>query len=428
MNLPNAVITDGVRTPFQKAFTNFANLSAIDLAKFAVRDLLRKTQLDPNLIEDVIMGQVIPSVATPNLAREVVLALGLPDSIPGFTINRACASSAQAAILAAQAIRCGDSKVLLVGGAESMSNVPIPYNKEVITALTKLSKAKSIPAKIQALTATPFSKLIPQAPDIAESATGKSMGQHAERMAQLAHISREEQDKLALASHKNAYEAVETGRTGPEVCPIYAGKDYQLIDSDNFVRPDTTLEQLAELRPVFDRTYGTLTAGNSSGLTDGASSLLIMEEQTAKDLGYKPLARIKSWANTSLAVEPWLLLGPAYALPKALDKAGLTFNDLDLIDIHEAFAAQTLAVTQKLECPTFGKEELGLAGPVVESFPYDKLNVNGGSIALGHPFGATGGRILLTVSRELQRRGAKYGAVAICAAGGMGTAVILEAI
>ena len=281
-----AVLVDGVRTPFAKAFGEFQHLTAVDLAAFATRELLNRVSFDPAEIDEVIMGCVLPSVATPNVAREVVLGLDLPAHIPGMTVARACASSAQAIILAAQGILVGDYKVVLAGGTESMSNVPVPYSKNAIDTLMGISKANSVAAKLKLLGNLRTRDLLPRSPDIAEASTGKSMGQHAEMMAQSNKISRQAQDELALASHQRAAAAWESGKYAEEVTPVFAPPRYQPVSQDTYVRGDTSLEKLGTLRPVFDRAYGTLTAGNSSGLTDGASAVLIMSESRAKQLGF----------------------------------------------------------------------------------------------------------------------------------------------
>lgn len=420
-----AVIVDGLRTPFLKSYTDFKDMTAVDLAKAATRELLDRTELDPEEIDEVIMGCVLPSVSEPNVAREVVLGLGLPARISGFTLGRACASSAQALITATEGILAGEYEVVLVGGAESMSNVPIPYSKNVVDSLMAFSKAKNFPARLQALTGLDPKGLIPSAPSIAERATGKTMGQHAEIMARKNKISREEQDQLALQSHLNAAKAAEDGKTSEEVITVYPAPKFSPVDNDNFVRGDTSMDKLGGLRPSFDKRYGSLTAGNSSGLTDGASVLLVMSESKAEELGYEPLCAIKSWSTRSLEPDEQLLLGPALAIPDALEKAGLELKDMDLIDLHEAFAAQVLSVVKALECKDFAQKRLGRDEPVGKVDP-EKLNVNGGSIALGHPFGATGGRMALMMAKELKRRKAKYACLSLCAAGAMGTAVILE--
>ncbi len=418
-------IVEGVRTPFLRSYTQFKDLTAVDLAKFAVRELLERTDLDPEQIDEVIMGCVLPPINAPNVAREVVLALGLPRRIPGFTLQRACASSAQALITATEGILAGEYQVVVVGGTESMSNVPVPYAKGAIDSLMSFSKAKSVPARMKALAGLNMKDLIPSAPSIAEASTGKSMGQHAEMMARKNGITRAEQDELAYQSHQRAAAAWEAGKMAEEVCTVWPQPRFEPVKNDNFVRKDTTVEALAKLGPVFDRKYGSLSAGNSSGLTDGAAAVLVMSEEKAKELGYEPLCFVRSWATASLDPDDQLLLGPAYAVPLALDKAGLKLGEIDLMEMHEAFAAQVLSVLKMLESPEFCKEKLGRDEPL-GAVDRARLNVNGGSIALGHPFGATGARMISGAAHELKRRNLKTACLSLCAAGGIGTALILE--
>ncbi len=421
------VIVDGIRTPFVKAYTSFADLTALDLSRIVTSELVARTGIDTESIDEVIMGTVLPSPHAPNLAREVVLATDLPPKIPGYTLGRACASSAQAVIAAAEGILKGEYDTVIAGGAASMSDVPVPYSKNVIDSLMALSKAKSFPARMKALSGLNIESLIPTSPSIAESSTGKTMGQHCEMMARKNGISREAQDELTLLSHQNAAQARESGKTAEEVMTVYPAPKFSPVKDDSFVRPETTLEQLGGLKPVFDKTYGTLTAGNSSGLTDGAAVLLVMRESKAKELGLKPLAAITHWSTVALDPNDQLLLGPALCIPEVLDQAGVSLDEVDLIDIHEAFAAQVLSVTQALESEEFSREYLGRDQAVGQVDP-DKLNVNGGSLALGHPFGATGARMIIGMSRELQRRQVDRALLALCAAGGMGTALMLERI
>lgn len=421
------VIVDGVRTPFVRAYTDFADMTALDLSRVVTSELIARVGIDPEQVDEVIMGTVLPSPHAPNLARETVLVTDLPKRIPGFTLGRACASSAQAVISAAEGILRGEYDTVIAGGAESMSNVPVPYSKNVIDSLMTLSKARSLPAKMKALSGINLESLLPQAPSIAESSTGKTMGQHAESMARINGITRQEQDEFTVASHRNAAKARDEGKTREEVMTVYPAPRYKPVSTDSFVRPDTTVEKLGELKPVFDKTYGSLTAGNSSGLTDGAAVLLLMRESKAAELGLKPLAAVTHWCTTALDPDDQLLLGPALCVPEILDEAGITLDDIDLLDIHEAFAAQVLAVVKSLESPEFARKYLG-KDQVVGKVDPDKLNVNGGSVALGHPFGATGARMVIGMARELQRRGANRALLALCAAGGMGTALLLERI
>jgi acetyl-CoA acyltransferase len=423
---PRAVVIDGLRSPFVKAFGEFQRWGTVELSQRVAAQLLEKSRFPADKLDEVIMGCVLPSVSAPNVAREVVLGTDIPDHVPGMTVARACSSSAQALILASQGIRTGDYRAVLVGGVESMSNVPVPHSKKVIDTLMAFSKAKGLAKKADLLRQLRPADLLPKAPSIAEASTGKSMGQHAEAMARINGISREEQDELTQRSHQRAAAAWDSGKYAEEVCTLWPPGSYQPVARDTYVRADTTMEKLASLKPAFDKTYGSLTAANSSGLTDGASMLLVAEESFARELGYQPLARVVAWTNSALAPEPQLLLGPAYAVPAVLKKAGLKLQDMDLIDIHEAFAAQVLSVLRKLECPEFA-QSIGWDQPVgkVDS---DKLNVNGGSLALGHPFGATGARMVLSMARELQRRQGRYALLTLCAAGGMGTAIVLERV
>lgn len=421
------VVVDGVRTPFVRAYTDFAEMTALDLSRVVTSELMARAGIDPKEVDEVIMGTVLPSPHAPNLARETVLATDLPKSIPGFTLGRACASSAQSVISAAEGILRGEYDVVIAGGAESMSNVPVPYSKNVIDSLMTLSKAKSFPAKMKALSGLNLESLLPTPPAIAESATGKTMGQHAEMMARINNITREEQDEFTARSHQNAAKAREDGKTKEEVMTVYPSPKFQPVSEDSFVRADTTVEKLAGLKPVFDKTYGTLTAGNSSGLTDGAAVVLLMRESKAKELGLKPLAAVTQWSTTALDPDDQLLLGPALCVPEILEAAGLSLEEIDLIDIHEAFAAQVLAVVKSLESPDFAQKYLG-RDEIVGTVDREKLNVNGGSVALGHPFGATGARMVIGMARELQRRKADKALLALCAAGGMGTALLLERI
>ena len=421
------VIVDGVRTPFVKSYTSFADLTALDLSRIATAELVARSGIDPQEIDEVIMGTVLPSPHAPNLAREVVLAADLPRKIPGYTLGRACASSAQSVISAAEGILRGEYNTVIAGGAESMSNVPVPYSKNVVDSLMALSKAKNFPSRMKALSGIQLESLIPTPPAIAESSTGKTMGQHCEIMARKNNISREAQDTLALASHQNAAKAKEEGKTREEVMTVYAPPRFGAVSEDSFVRAETTLEQLSTLKPVFDKNYGSLTAGNSSGLTDGAAVLLMMRESKAEELGLKPLAAVTHWSTTALDPDDQLLLGPALCIPRVLQDAELSLDDIDLVDIHEAFAAQVLSVLHALESEDFSRDYLGQE-KAIGKIDRDKLNVNGGSIALGHPFGATGARMVLGMARELNRRGVDRALLALCAAGGMGTAILLERI
>jgi len=420
-----AAIIAGVRTPFAKSGTVLRDVPAVDLARHAARDLLLRTGIDGAEIDEVIWGQVVPSVLTPNVAREVSLLPQLPRSVPAYTLNRACASGAQAVTSAHDQIVLGNADVILAGGVESLSDIPILHSRRMSQILMDASKAKSLGARLGAFARIRPRDLIPVSPAIAEPSTGESMGQSAEKMAKENNISREEQDRVALLSHQRAAAATADGRLTAEIVPWFGGRDMtEVVTSDNGIRPDTSLEQLARLKPVFDRKYGSVTAGNSSPLTDGASAVLLMAEGKAKALGFAPLAYVRSYAVT--AVDPgWqLLMGPAYAVPQALDRAGIAWKDLGLIEIHEAFASQILSNIQAWASKQWAAK-LGRSAPVGE-VDWNKTNVMGGSIAIGHPFGATGGRIVTTLAHEMVRRDVQFGLISICAQGGMGFAMVLE--
>jgi acetyl-CoA acyltransferase len=397
----------------------------VDMARHAARDLILRTGIDGAEIDEVIWGQVIPSVLTPNVAREVSLLPQLPRSVPAYTLNRACASGALAVSNAADQIVQGNADVILTGGVESLSDVPILHSRRFSRTLVEAGKAKSLGARLGAFARVRPRDLVPVTPAIAEPSTGESMGQSAEKMAKENGISREDQDRIALMSHQRAAAGTKDGRLTREIAPWFAGEDMAtVLTSDNGIRVDTSLEQLAQLKPVFDRKYGSVTAGNSSPLTDGASAVLLMAEEKADALGYQPLAYVRSYAMA--AVDPgWqLLMGPAYAVPRALDRAGITWNDLGLLEIHEAFAAQVLSNIQAWGSRQWAAK-LGRKEPVGE-VNWDITNVMGGSIAIGHPFGATGGRIITTLANEMVRRDVQFGLLSICAQGGMGFAMVLE--
>ena len=416
-------VVAGVRTPFAKSGTVFRDVTAVALARHAARELLYRSEVDGREVDEVVFSQVVPSVLTPNVAREVSLLPQLPPSVPAYTINRACASAAQAINNAADQIRLGHADVVLAGGVESLSDLPILHSRRFSRTLVEASKARSLGGRVAALGRVRPRDLIPVTPAIAEPSTGETMGQSAEKMAKENGISREEQDRIALMSHQRAYAATQDGRLTREIAPWFGAGD-EVIQEDNGIRADTSMEQLAQLKPVFDRKYGTVTAGNSSPLTDGAAAVLLMAEEKAKALGHEPLAYIRSYAVS--AVDPgWqLLMGPVYAVPKALERAEIGWQDLGLVEIHEAFAAQVLSNVQAWGSQAWA-DRLGLPGPVGQ-VDWDRTNVAGGSIAIGHPFGATGARLVTTLANEMRRQDVQFGLISICAQGGMGYAMVLE--
>jgi acetyl-CoA acyltransferase len=423
---PRVAVVAGCRTPFARAGTAYRDLTALDLAKACVRELIERTDVDPDSIGQVVMGQVVPSVKAPNLAREVALGSGLPPEVPAHTVNRACASAGQAIVDLCNAIRTGETDMGIAGGAESLSDVPILHSRRMAQALVEASRAKSLGARLGAFAGIRPRDLVPETPAIAEPSTGLTMGQSAEKMARENGITREEQDWIAYRSHQRMAAAVDAGKLAPEMTPVRTAPSYDpRLEADNLLRRDTTPEALAALPPVFDRKYGTVTAGNSSPLTDGAAAVLLMSEERARAEGYEPLAFVKAWANTAVDPAGQLLMGPAFAIPKVLDRAGLELSDMDLIEMHEAFAAQVASNIQALESDTFAREKLGRT-KAVGKVDCETINVNGGSIAVGHPFGATGARLVTTLANEMARRQSGHGLVSICAQGGMGFAMVLE--
>jgi acetyl-CoA acyltransferase len=418
-------IIAGVRTPFAKAGSTLRSLSAIDLGKIAVTELVHRTDLNPAALELLVFGTVIPSVLAPNIAREIALMPLLPKKLDAFSVSRACASANQAITDAADQIALGHVNIAIAGGAESLSTVPILHSRGFSDALVAASKAKSLGARMSALARLRPKDLIPITPAIAEPTTGESMGQSAEKMAKLNGITREAQDELALASHKNAHAGTADGRLTAEIVPTMLPPRYEAaMSSDNGIRSDTTIEQLAALKPVFDRRYGTVTAGNASPLTDGGAAVLLMREDVAKSLGYQPKAYIRSYAYAALDPGEQLLQAPVLAAPVALKRAGLTLKDIDLVEMHEAFAAQVLSNLRGFESQAWATRA-GFSSPV-GAVDRAKLNVMGGSVAIGHPFGATGARITTTLVNELARRSGQFGLMTVCAAGGLGFAMVVE--
>jgi len=419
------VIVGGCRTPFVRAGTAFKDLKAVDLGKIAVRELLERTGLPPDRVDQLVYGTVVHDPHAPNIAREVGLAT-LPKTVPATTVSRQCASSNQAITDASNLIETGNAHVVVAGGAESLSHVPILVSERLSGVLIEASKARSMRERLGIVKRLRPRDLLPRTPQIAEPTTGETMGESAERMAKENHISREAQDAWALRSHLLAAEGTADGRLTAEIAPVYLPPDYRdIVERDNGVRADTSLEKLAGLRPVFDRTHGSVTAGNASPLTDGASAILLMSEERARADGFEPLGHIRGWAYTALDPAQQLLQGPAYAAPLALERAGVTMKDIELMEMHEAFASQVLSNLQALASRDFAERELGRSQAVGHP-PEDRINVMGGSLAIGHPFAATGGRVTLTLLNEMKRRGAALGLLTVCAAGGMGFAMVLE--
>ncbi len=418
-------IVSGVRTPFAKAGTDLRDLTAIELGKVAVREVLARSGVPAGEVDQLVYGTVVHDPQAPNIAREVGLAT-LPKSVPAVTVSRACTSANQAIADGVNLIEQGYADVVVAGGAESLSHIPITVSDPLAQALIAASRARTLGQRVSALRGVRPRDLIPVTPQIAEPTTGETMGEAAERMAKENGISREAQDEWALRSHRLAAQGTADGRLLQEIAPVYTGRDFDtVVDRDNGIRDDTSLEALSKLRPVFDRKHGSITAGNASPLTDGGSAVMLMSARAAKAHGIEVLAWVRSYAFTALDPGGQLLQGPAYAVPVALDRAGIEMKDIDLMEMHEAFAAQVLSNLQALSSDAFAREELGRSRAVGHP-DIGNINVMGGSIAVGHPFGATGGRVTTTLANEMRRRDAALGLVTVCAAGGMGFAMVLE--
>ena len=418
-------IVAGVRTPFAKAGTVLRSISAIDLGKLAVAELLQRTNLDGREVQALVFGTVVPSVVAPNIGREVSLMPMLPKGVDAFSVSRACASANQAITDAADQIALGHYDCVIAGGAESLSNIPILHSRGFSDILVAASKARSLSQRLQIFSRLRPKDLVPIAPAIAEPSTGESMGQSAEKMAKLNAIPREEQDQFALRSHRLAAAGMADGRLKAEIAPVYVPPRYEtVVTADNGIREDTSYEALSQLKPVFDRKYGSVTAGNSSPLTDGGAAVLLMSEDRARSMGYAPLGFIRSYAYAALDPGEQLLQAPVHAAPVALKRAGLTLRDIDLVEMHEAFAAQVLSNLKGLTMKSWA-ERAGFSQPVGD-VDRARLNVMGGSLSIGHPFGATGARILTTLLNEMTRRGNQFGLMTVCAAGGIGHAMVVE--
>jgi acetyl-CoA acyltransferase len=417
-----AVIVAGNRTPFIKAFTDFTKLDAVDLGAAAVRGLLARAELAYSEVGGMVWGGVILPSNAPNVGREIILDLGMPPSIEAMTVSRACASGLQAVTLAVAAIERGEHEVMIAGGADSTSNAEVKLPQKVVHAMAPLALGKPGVRDYLGVVSQlmPFTDVLPKRPQIAERSTGQLMGEAAEEMAARNGIGRAEQDAYAVASHHKAAAAIGSGRFDDEVSAVEG------VYADGLVRADTSVSKLERLRPVFAKD-GTLTAGNSSALTDGAAAVLLMSETKAKELGYTPLAAFRSWSYVGVDPADQLLMGPALAMPMALERAGVSLADVGLVDMHEAFAAQVLSILKMLASESFAKERLGRDKAVGQIDPA-RFNVHGGSLALGHPFAATGARMVTTVANELHRSDTELALLGICAAGGIGAGAVLERV
>jgi acetyl-CoA acyltransferase len=427
METRSVVLVAGCRTPFLRSFTDYADLNAVDLMTQCVSTLVSASGLSTGKIGEVVAGCVVPPAGMPNLAREVVFRLGWPKSIPGITLARACASGLSAIEMAADGIRLGRYDVAVAGGVECLSDTPVPFSKETIKLLLKLSKARGLFGRLRlALRLRPW-MFWPKTPALTEPSTGLTMGEHCELMAREFGIPRKEQDDYAFESHRRAHAAEEAGTLGP-VAPTYVGRDFSApVLMDNGIRRPPNRESLDKLKPAFDKKHGTITAGNASFITDGAAAVLLMAEDTARELGYTAIARIHHVATAALDPKDGLLMGPPRAIARSLDRAGIQLSDLGVLELHEAFAAQVLCNVRAMESADYCREFLGRAKALGQVDPA-KLNPGGGSLAIGHPFGATGPRLVMSAGQTLVRHKKQWGIAAACAAGAMAQAVLLEGV
>ncbi len=418
-------VVAGLRIPFARQGTYYRTVSAIDLGRMVVRDLLARTGVEGHRIDRLVFGQVVVLPKAPNIAREIVLGTDLPVTCDAYSVSRACATSFQSVAEICNAIRLGDIEVGIAGGADSSSVLPIGFSDRMAQKFVRLSKARSVGERLKIISSMRPKDFAPVPPAIAEFTTGLRMGDSAEQMAKDHGISREEQDEFALRSHRLAHQAWEEGKLNEEVTMAFAEPYRDVLARDENIRADSSLEKLSRLKPVFDRRYGTITAANSSPLTDGASAVLLMKEEVAKSLGYTPIGYIRQYAFTANTVDRDLLMGPTQVSAKLLERCGMTLSDLTLIDMHEAFAAQTLANIKAFASRKYADEFLN-GSRVLGEIDMDRFNVLGGSLAYGHPFAATGARIITQTIHELSRRGGGIGLTTACAAGGLGAAMIVE--
>ena len=424
MSTERIAIIGGARTPFARARTVFQKMTPANLGGVSLRETVSRTGIDPKLIDEVYFGIVSAPAEGSNIAREALFDSGLPATIPCTTINRYCASGLEAAAGIAAKITSGQIEIGIAGGVESISSVRALFSMQATDFFQDLGRAKTMGQRLGLLSKFKASYLAPNAPGIVEPTTGLSMGQSADLMARLFKVTREEQDAYALNSHQKSAKGWESGFYATHVCKV-ATPDGKVIEKDTDIRADSTLEKLAKLKPVFYKD-GTITAANASPLTDGSSAVLLMKESKAKELGLTPLGFIRSYAAAAIDIQTDpLLIGPVYAIPKALKMAGITWDQIDMYEIHEAFAAQVLSTIKAIESKDFAKDKLGLS-EAIGKVDLTKLNLNGGSIPLGHPFGATGGRMVLQTIYGMKQAKKKLGLISICAAGGLGSVMVLE--
>jgi acetyl-CoA acyltransferase len=424
----DVVIVDGVRTPFAKAGTKFKDVHAAELGQVALQELIARTNLDAETVDEVIVGCVGNPSDAVNIGRVVALRAGIPQKTSAHTVHRNCASALESISTGFDKIKAGVVDTVVAGGTENMSQAPLLFNQRFADIFGEFATAKTMGKKLNALSKLKLKYLTPRisiVEALKDPFVGINMGQTAEILAKEFHITREEQDHFAMTSHHRAVAATKEGRLQEEMTPVYIGPKYkEVVEEDVGPRDGQSMEALKKLRPYFDRKTGTITVGNACPLTDGAAMVLMMSREKAEAEGYKPLVRVRGYGFAGLEPER-MGLGPVYSTPLALKRAGLSLKDMDLVELNEAFAAQVLACQKAFASQSFAKEKLGLSEAVGE-LDLDKVNVNGGAIALGHPVGATGTRLVLTLMKEMKRRGSQFGLATLCIGGGQGGAMVLE--
>ena len=421
-NVKRVVLVDGVRTPFQTSNTGFDKVTGHQLQTVALRAILdRNPSLKSTQIDHVICGTVIQEVKTSNIAREAALAAGYSDRVPAHTVTMACISSNQAICQGMGMILSGAADIIVAGGVETMSDLPIRFSKKLRKRLINSRKVKSPIGYSGLLKGFSLAELAPELPAIAEFSSGETMGHSADRLATRFGVTRRDQDEYALYSHHSAAKAIAEGKLKSHITPVLYPT---LVEEDNGVRGDSTLEKLSTLKPAFIKPYGTITAANASFLTDGASAALIMSEEKAKELGLRPMAYLSSYLFVSQDPKEQLLLGPAYATQKILQRNSFTLNDISVFEYHEAFAGQILANMRALDDEEWCQANIGSSK--VGKMDMSKFNCWGGSLSIGHPFGATGVRLVTTAAQRLKAEDGKFGLIVACAAGGQGHAMLIE--
>lgn len=426
-NLRSVLIVDGCRLPFQKSLTGYKNLGAYDLARLVLGRLLSRTGFDPSAVEMVVLGTVVSSVANSNVARDAALAAGVSHTAPAYTVTQACVSANQAITSVTSAIQRGEVSVAIAGGTESLTDIPIRLRRPLRLRITEAQKYRGFLDYLRFIRGLKVRHFLPEIPSIAEYSTSRTMGEDADRLAARLEVSRQDQDEFALRSHRRAARARGEGLLDPEIEPVAIPPSFDVIQEDNGIREETSMEKLASLKPAFVKPWGTVTAGNSSFLTDGAAAVLLMSEDAASKANLEPLASVRGWAWTAQDPKEDLLMGPAYAVAKILREFSLELADFDVFEFHEAFAGQLLANVKALASDEFARRFLDRE-EAVGRVPMDRLNTLGGSLSLGHPFAATGARLVTTAANRLHRENGRLALVASCAAGGIGNAILLERV